>query len=95
MPVHKPAEGSWTAHYPEISTAPMSYEDSISPEIHELEREAIFKRFLLQGREPRYCGVSVAEFFASGMKSFAGVLFPVRQAFDDRTKQFGNRCFRG
>ena len=40
----KPPEGSWTAHYPELGTAPISYEDSISPEIHELEREAIFKR---------------------------------------------------
>ena len=40
----KPAEGSWTAHYPELGTEPMSYEDSISPEFYELEREAIFKR---------------------------------------------------
>ena len=40
----KPAEGSWTAHYPELGTEPVSYEDSISPEIYELEREAIFKR---------------------------------------------------
>jgi phenylpropionate dioxygenase-like ring-hydroxylating dioxygenase large terminal subunit len=40
----KPAEGSWTEHYPELGTAPISYEDSISPEFYELEREAIFKR---------------------------------------------------
>ncbi|MDO3646953.1 aromatic ring-hydroxylating oxygenase subunit alpha [Nocardia mangyaensis] len=40
----KPAEGSWTQHYPELGTAPMSYEDSISPEFFELERDAIFKR---------------------------------------------------
>jgi phenylpropionate dioxygenase-like ring-hydroxylating dioxygenase large terminal subunit len=40
----KPAEGSWTAHYPELGTEPLSYEDSISPEFFELEREAIFKR---------------------------------------------------
>jgi phenylpropionate dioxygenase-like ring-hydroxylating dioxygenase large terminal subunit len=40
----KPPEGSWTAHYPELGTEPMSYEDSISPEFYELEREAIFKR---------------------------------------------------
>lgn len=39
----KPEEGSWTEHYA-IDTAPMSYEDSISPEHYELEREAIFKR---------------------------------------------------
>ncbi len=40
----KPPEGSWTQHYPELGTEPVSYEDSISPEIFELEREAIFKR---------------------------------------------------
>src|SRR4028119_536500 len=53
----KPAEGSWTAHYPELGTAPVSYEDSISPEHYELEREAIFRRTWLnvgrveQGRQ--------------------------------------------
>ena len=40
----KPPEGSWTAHYPELGTAPVSYDDSISPEFYELERDAIFKR---------------------------------------------------
>jgi len=40
----KPAEGSWTQHYPQLGTKPVSYEDSISPEFFELEREAIFKR---------------------------------------------------
>lgn len=40
----KPAEGSWTEHYPELGTGPVSYEDSINPEIYELERHAIFKR---------------------------------------------------
>ncbi len=40
----KPPEGSWTAHYPELGTEPVSYEDSISPEFFELEREAVFKR---------------------------------------------------
>jgi phenylpropionate dioxygenase-like ring-hydroxylating dioxygenase large terminal subunit len=40
----KPVEGSWTRHYPQLSTEPVSYEDSISPEFYELEREAVFKR---------------------------------------------------
>ena len=31
----KPPEGSWTEHYPELGTAPVSYEDSISPEFYE------------------------------------------------------------
>jgi len=40
----KPAEGSWTEHYPELGTAPVSYEDCISPEFYQLERDAIFRR---------------------------------------------------
>src|SRR6478735_5415610 len=40
----KPAEGSWTEHYPELGTGPVSFHDSTSPEFYELEREAIFKR---------------------------------------------------
>ena len=40
----KPAEGSWTQHYPELGTGVVSYEDSISPEHYELERQAIFAR---------------------------------------------------
>jgi phenylpropionate dioxygenase-like ring-hydroxylating dioxygenase large terminal subunit len=40
----KPREGSWTEHYPELGTGLVSYEDSISPEFYELEREAIFRR---------------------------------------------------
>ena len=40
----KPAEGSWTEHYPELGTDPVSYRDSISPDHYELERKAIFAR---------------------------------------------------
>lgn len=40
----KPREGSWTEHYPELGTAPVSYDDSISPEWYELERDAIFRK---------------------------------------------------
>jgi phenylpropionate dioxygenase-like ring-hydroxylating dioxygenase large terminal subunit len=39
----KPAEGSWTEHFG-LDTTPVSYEDSISPEQYELERDAIFRR---------------------------------------------------
>jgi len=42
--VDKPAAGSWTARYPELGTGPVSYEDSVSAEFYEREREAIFKR---------------------------------------------------
>lgn len=40
----KPPEGSWTEHYPELGTGTVSFDDSVSPEFYELEREAIFKR---------------------------------------------------
>jgi len=40
----KPPEGSWTEHYPQLGTAPVSYADSISPEYYERERKAIFQR---------------------------------------------------
>jgi glycine betaine catabolism A len=40
----KPPEGSWTEHYRDLRTGPVSYEDSISPEFYERERDAIFKR---------------------------------------------------
>jgi Rieske 2Fe-2S family protein len=40
----KPAEGSWTEHYPNVGTGLVSYEDCISPEFYEIERQAIFTR---------------------------------------------------
>ena len=47
----KPAEGSWTEHWPEISTAPVDYTDSVDPAYYELERAAVFKKtWLMVGR---------------------------------------------
>jgi nitrite reductase/ring-hydroxylating ferredoxin subunit len=40
----KPTEGSWTEHYPDLGTGPISFRDSTSTEFYELEREAVFKR---------------------------------------------------
>ena len=34
----------WTARHPELGTGPVSFDDSVSPEFYELEREAIFRR---------------------------------------------------
>ena len=39
----KPAEGSWTEHSG-LDTGTVSYEDSISPDHYELERDAIFRK---------------------------------------------------
>jgi nitrite reductase/ring-hydroxylating ferredoxin subunit len=38
----KPAEGSWTEHYPELGTAPIPID--VTPGYYELERHAIFER---------------------------------------------------
>lgn len=41
-------KGKFTPRYPELGTGPVSYEDSISEEFFEAEREAIFKRTWLK-----------------------------------------------
>ena len=47
----KPAEGSWTEHYPGLGTGPVSYKDSFDPEYFAQEREAVFmKAWLNVGR---------------------------------------------
>ena len=47
----KPAEGSWTEHYPGLGTGPVSYHDSISREFYEDEQQAVFfKAWLNIGR---------------------------------------------
>jgi hypothetical protein len=40
----KPAEGSWTQHFPELGTSPVDYSDSVDPAYYGLEKEAIFKK---------------------------------------------------
>ena len=47
----KPAEGSWTEHYPGLGTAPVSYKDSYDPEFWQQEIDTIFtKEWLNVGR---------------------------------------------
>jgi len=47
-------KGQFTPRYPHLGTGPVSYEDSISPEFFEAEREAIFTRsWLCVGRVER------------------------------------------
>jgi phenylpropionate dioxygenase-like ring-hydroxylating dioxygenase large terminal subunit len=88
--VAKPAEGSWTEHYPELGTKPVSYEDSISPEFYELEREAIFKRVWLNvGRVeqlPRSGSYFTREF------AFANTSIVVVRGKDGELRAFHNIC---
>lgn len=50
----KPAEGSWTEHYPGLGTGPVSYQDSYDPEHWQNEIDSIFtKEWLNVGRVER------------------------------------------
>lgn len=47
----KPAEGSWTEHYPGLGTGPISYRDSFDPDHWQAEIDTIFmKEWLCVGR---------------------------------------------
>jgi Rieske 2Fe-2S family protein len=86
----KPPEGSWTAHYPELGTDPISYEDSISPEFYELEREAIFKRSWLNvGRVEQL--PRKGSYFTKELAVTNTSLVIVR-GMDDQIRAFHNIC---
>jgi len=86
----KPAEGSWTEHYPELGTGPVSYEDSISPDHYELERKAIFARTWLNvGRVeqlPRNGSYFTKELDA------AGTSLVIVRGRDGEVRAFHNIC---
>ena len=86
----KPAEGSWTEHYPELGTGPVSYEDSISPEFFELEREAIFARTWLNvGRVEQL--PRVGSYFTREIDAARTSIVVVRAA-DGEVRAFHNMC---
>src|SRR4029453_6721844 len=89
-PFPKPSEGSWTEHYPGLGTAPVSYEDSISPEYYEREREAVFRTSWLNvGRSeepPRPGG-----YFAREIEVLDASLVVNRDA-DGTVRAFHNVC---
>src|SRR5262245_63765569 len=85
----KPAEGSWTEHYPELGTAPVSYEDSISPEVYELERKAIFGRTWLNvGRVEQL--PRVGSYFTKELDVVGTSIVIVRAA--EQVRAFYNMC---
>jgi nitrite reductase/ring-hydroxylating ferredoxin subunit len=86
----KPPEGSWTEHYPQLGTAPMSYEDSVSPEFYELEREAVFKRAWLNvGRVEQV--PRKGSYFTKEIDAARTSIVVVRGT-DDRVRAFHNVC---
>src|SRR4051812_38246160 len=86
----KPAEGSWTEHYPELGTDPVSYEDSISPEFYERERDAIFGRTWLNvGRVEQL--PRVGSYFTKELDC-AGTSIVVVRSSQDEVRAFHNIC---
>ncbi|HEX4218140.1 MAG TPA: aromatic ring-hydroxylating dioxygenase subunit alpha [Acidimicrobiales bacterium] len=86
----KPAEGSWTEHYPELGTGPVSYEDSISPEHYELERKAIFGRTWLNvGRLEQI--PRVGRYFTKELDA-VGTSVVIVRAPDNQVRAFQNIC---
>ncbi|MET7475520.1 aromatic ring-hydroxylating dioxygenase subunit alpha [Streptomyces sp. NPDC005648] len=85
----KPEAGSWTAHL-KIDTEPVSYEDSISPEHYELEREAIFRRTWLNvGRVEQL--PKRGSYFTKELDA-AGASVIVVRGMDDEVRAFHNVC---
>jgi phenylpropionate dioxygenase-like ring-hydroxylating dioxygenase large terminal subunit len=86
----KPAEDSWTEHYPALGTGPVSFRDSTSPEFYALEREAIFKHAWLNvGRIeelPR-----VGSYFTKDIAA-AGTSIIVVKGKDHVVRAFHNIC---
>ena len=86
----KPAIGSWTEHYPELGTGPVSYEDSISPEHYELERKAIFARTWLNvGRVEQV--PRAGSYFTKELDA-AGTSIVVVRGTDGEVHAFHNLC---
>src|SRR5436190_12732829 len=85
----KPAEGSWTEHYG-LDTAPIAYEDSISPEHYELERDAIFRKTWLNvGRVEQL--PRVGSYFTKELDAAGTSIIVVRDS-DREVRAFHNIC---
>jgi phenylpropionate dioxygenase-like ring-hydroxylating dioxygenase large terminal subunit len=86
----KPAEGSWTAHYPELGTSPVDYRDSVDPAYYEAEREAIFKRTWLNvGRVERL--PRTGSYFTREL-AVAGTSLILVRGKDGQIRAFHNIC---
>jgi glycine betaine catabolism A len=90
LQIKKPSPGSWTEAYPELGTEPISYEDSISPEFFEAERQAIFQRCWLNvGRVEQV--PKVGSYFTKELAVVNTSIIVVRGA-DQKIRAFHNIC---
>jgi phenylpropionate dioxygenase-like ring-hydroxylating dioxygenase large terminal subunit len=86
----KPPEGTWTEHYPELGTDPVAYDDSISPEFYELERDAIFKRAWLNVGRAEYL-LKAGSYFTKELAVANASIIVVRDR-DGEIRAFHNIC---
>lgn len=85
----KPEAGSWTEHFG-IGTEPLSFEDSISPEFYERERDAIFRRTWLNvGRVEQL--PKKGSYFTKELDA-AGASVIVVRGTDEEIRAFHNVC---
>ena len=86
----KPAEGSWTEHYPGLGTAPVSYQDSYDPDHWQAEIDSIFtKEWLCVGRVeqlPRKGSYFTKEF------KWANRSLIIAKGNDNKVRAFHNVC---
>ena len=86
----RPPEGTWTEHYPELGTGPISFADSVSEEFYELEREAIFKRAWLNVGRVEDVGRR-GGYFTKELEVARTSVIVVR-GLDDEIRAFHNIC---
>jgi phenylpropionate dioxygenase-like ring-hydroxylating dioxygenase large terminal subunit len=85
----KPAEGSWTEHFG-LATTPSSYDDSITAEHYERERQAIFKRTWLNvGRVEQL--TRTGSYFTKEIDAAGTSVIVVRDK-SGQTRAFHNIC---
>ena len=87
----KPAEGSWTEHYPELGTGPVDYTDSVDPAYYEAERAAIFRHTWLNiGRVEQV--PKTGSYFTKEL-AVAGTSLVIVRGKDGAIRAFHNMCW--
>jgi phenylpropionate dioxygenase-like ring-hydroxylating dioxygenase large terminal subunit len=82
-------KGKFTPQHPDLGTGPVDYDDSISPEFFEAEREAVFKRsWIFVGRVERL--PRAGAFFTRELPGLASIV--LTRGLDGAVHAFHNVC---
>ena len=87
----KPAEGSWTEHYPELGTEPVSYEDSISPGVLRARARGDLQAGVAQRRAGRAAAAQRAATSPRSSRSPTTSIIVVRDTHGE-VRAFHNIC---